>query len=82
MTQQSLADSAVYVLAEVRTMGESMADDRPMRHAVRSMRRTAEQILSDAMRQAADLAHQSNQLVKDFDAEIEEALSKGEKGAR
>ena len=65
--QPSLADCAVSALAEVRAMGEKIGDDHPMRHAVRSMRRVAENILSEAMRQAVDLAYQSERLVKDYD---------------
>lgn len=67
MSTPSLADCAVSALAEVRAMGDNMENDHPMRHAVRSMKRIAEQILSDAMRQAVDLAYQSKQLVKDHD---------------
>lgn len=76
MSSQSLADCAVSALSEVRSIGENMADDHPMRHSVRSMKRTAEQILSDAMRQAADLANQAKQLVKDHDSAIDEAAAK------
>lgn len=63
----SLADDAVAALAEVKRIGEDMDNEHPMRHAAWSMKRTAETILSDAMRQATDLAHQARQLVKDFD---------------
>jgi hypothetical protein len=66
-----LADYAVAALAEVRAMGETLDNDHPMRHAVRNMKRTAEQILESAMRQACDLAYQSKQVVKDYDAEME-----------
>lgn len=70
MSTPSLADSAVIALAEVRAIGEKLDNEHPMRHAVRSMKRTAEQILSDAMRQATDISYQAKQLVKDHDEAI------------
>jgi hypothetical protein len=60
----------VDALARVRAIDEDMDNDHPMRHNVRSMKRAAEQILADAMRQAADIAYQAKQLIKDYDAEI------------
>lgn len=68
MGTRSLADCAVDALAKIGTIGQDMPDDHPMRHAVRSIKRTAETILSDAMRQAVDLSYQAKQMEKDYDA--------------
>lgn len=64
----SLADDVVICLAEVRSIGFNLDAEHPMRHAVHSMQRTAEDILSTATRQASSLAHQAHRVVKDFDA--------------
>lgn len=66
-TPQSLADCAVSALAEVRAMGENLDNEHPMRHAVRNMKRMAEQIMTDSMRQATELAYNAERLVKDYD---------------
>lgn len=76
MSQESLADRAVATLAEVRAIGDSLTNDHPMRHSVRGMKMAAEQILADAMRQAADLAYRAKQLVKDHEDAMEAAQSK------
>ena len=67
MQTQSLADCAVSAISDVLAIGENMDDEHPMRHAVRNMKRTAEQIIADAMRQATELAYQAKKLVKDHD---------------
>lgn len=64
---QSLADCAVSALAEVRAIGETLDNEHPMRHTVRNMKRMAEQIMSDAMRQATELSYNAERLVKDYD---------------
>ena len=66
----SLSDDAVLALSEVRRIGEHLDDEHPMRYTVRSMRRTAESIISDAMRQATDISNQAAQLVKDYDESL------------
>lgn len=63
----SLADCAVDALSGVRSIGETMDTEHPMRHAVRQMKRTAEQILFDAFRQARDLSYQAERLIRDYD---------------
>lgn len=68
MNGQSLPERAVYALSMVREIGETMDGTHPMRHNVRSMKQTAERILSDAFEQATGLAYQATQLVVDFDA--------------
>ena len=67
MNQPSLADQAVTTLAQVRAIGELCGNDHPMRHVVRNMKRTSEQILADAMRQASDIAYQAKCVIKDYD---------------
>lgn len=66
MNQPSMADNAVDAIAAVRAMGEGLPIDAPERHAVRSLQRTAEDILIQAMRQARDLAYQAESLSKDM----------------
>lgn len=68
----SLSDDAILALSEVRRIGESMDDEHLMRHAVRNMKRSAETIISDAMRQATDIAYQAAQLVKDYDESLKQ----------
>ena len=66
-TQSSLADCAIDAVSAVRAIGEQIDNEHPMRHAVRSMKRTAGQILFDAFRQARDLSYQAERLTKDYD---------------
>jgi methylthioribose-1-phosphate isomerase len=66
----SLADCAVEALSAVRSMDNLIDNDHPMRHVVWTMKRMAEQILSDAMRQSTDLAYQARQVIKDHDASL------------
>ena len=68
----SLADEAIIALAAVRAMGEKMDDEHPMRYAVRSMKRVAEDILTQSLSQVTDLAYQAERLVKDFDKAVSE----------
>jgi poly-gamma-glutamate capsule biosynthesis protein CapA/YwtB (metallophosphatase superfamily) len=71
----SLADDTIAALQAIKAIGEnldSLNDEHPMRHAVRGMKRTAEAILTDAIKQATDIAYQANQLIKDYDASITE----------
>lgn len=67
MSIPSLADCVVTALAEVRSMGELVNNEHPMRHVVRSMKNTAEKIISDAMRQASEIAYQAERIVNDHD---------------
>lgn len=66
----SLSDDAIVALSDVRRIGENLDDEHPMRHAVRNLKRSAETLISDAMRQATDLSYQAAQLVKDYDESI------------
>lgn len=77
--QHSLADLAVTSLAMVKAMGETrMGLEHPERHAIRSMKRVAEQILETAFRQAIDLAYQSADLPKLVDEVRAESAPKSE----
>lgn len=67
MQQQSLADCVVDALAAVRAIEDDIDNDHQMRHVVRSMKRVAEQILSDAMRQATEIAYQAKKIIEDHD---------------
>lgn len=58
----SLADQAIEALAMVKAMDDSMSMEHPHRHSVRNLRRTAEDILRHAFRQAVDLAYQAQDL--------------------
>ena len=68
----SLADEAIIALAEVRAIGEKLGDEHPMRHAVRNIKRVAEDILTQSLRQVTDLSYQAERLVKDFDKLVSE----------
>ena len=58
----SLADQAVQALAMVKAMDEGVELEHPERHAVRNMKRVAEQTIATAMRTAIDLAWQAKDL--------------------
>ena len=67
MNQPSLADNAVSVLAEVKAIGADIPLLHPMRYCVNELRRNAEQILTDAMRQASQIAYAAGRIVRDYD---------------
>lgn len=62
MTNMSLADQAVEVLAMVRTMDADMTNDRPERHQVRNLKRMAEAEIAEGLRRAAELAWMAKDL--------------------
>lgn len=72
-THTSLADDAVAALSEVRRIGENMDNEHPLRHSIRDMKRTAENIIAEAMQNATNLAHQAQRLVKDYDESIRDS---------
>ena len=77
MTHPSLADQAVAALAAVRAMGQNLSDDAPERHNVRSLKRAAENIIGEAMRQAHDLAYTAEQMSKDVSEAVKDARTQG-----
>lgn len=66
MSAPSLADCAVYAIAAVRAMGADMPPDAPERHTVRNLKRVAEDIISNALRQARDIAYTAEALSDDM----------------
>lgn len=70
--QNSLADDVLVTFSEVRRIGENMDDKHPLRHSVRDMKRLAESIIGDAMRQAISIADQAGRLVKDYDDSLKQ----------
>jgi hypothetical protein len=54
--RESLADQAVDALAAVARMGGNLTNEHEERHHVRTLKRLAEQKLTDAFRQARELA--------------------------
>lgn len=70
MTQPSIADQAICVLAEIRSIDDAIPSDHPMRHNAWKMKRTAENILEQAFRQASDLAQHAKWLIKEYDEAI------------
>jgi hypothetical protein len=53
---RSLADSAVATLAAVRAMDAQTTNEHDERHQIRTLKRLAEQTLSEAFRAASELA--------------------------
>lgn len=60
----SLADQAVQALAMVKAMDEGLDMEHPERHAIRSMKCVAQQVIESALRSAIDLAWQAKDLRK------------------
>lgn len=62
--QQSIADMAVSALAAIQGMDEGMGVVEPERHAIREMKRAAEQAITDACRLALSIAWASRTVRK------------------
>lgn len=58
----SLADQAVQALAMVKAMDASIENTDPHRHIVRSLKRMAEARLSQAFREAQEMAYMAQEL--------------------
>ena len=58
----SLADQAVQALAMVKAMDEGLGMEHPERHAIRGMKRVAQQVIEAGLRSAIDLAWQAQDL--------------------
>ena len=71
-TQTSLADLAVETLAAVIEMGNEVDNECPERHAIRSLKRVAEEAITSGFRLALELSWQAKQLKK-LSREIAEA---------
>ena len=77
----SLADQAVQALAMVKAMDEGLAMEHPERHAIRSLKRVAQQVIEAGLRSAIDLAWQANDLRK-LAREIEASKTPNDGGQR
>jgi hypothetical protein len=75
MSEQSLAETAVIVLAAVRAMDAKINNSHESRHVVRALRRNAEQILADAFRRAGDLVYIADDVRKTIDDQCGKAPS-------
>ncbi len=60
----TLADQAVQALAMVKAMDEGLELEHPERHAIRNLKRTAQNVLEAGLRYAIDLAWQADDLRK------------------
>lgn len=58
----SLADQAVQALAMVKAMDEGLGMEHPELHAIRGMKRVAQQVIEAGLRSAIDLAWQAQDL--------------------
>ena len=59
---ESLADQAVATLAAVAAMDAGMDMSHPERHSIRTLRRMAEERLSQAFREAQEIAYMATDL--------------------
>lgn len=71
-TQTSLADLAIETLAAVIEMGNEVDNECPERHAIRSLKRVAEEAITSGFCLALELSWQAKQLKK-LSLEIAEA---------
>lgn len=55
----SINDRAIEAMTAVSQIGRDLTNDSPERHIVRNLKRTAEQILSDAFCRVTDLHFQA-----------------------
>jgi len=69
---QSIPDQFIDTMAALRAIETNNAD--PMRHAVRSLRMEAEQVIANALRNAYSLAQQARSIQKDHADAVKEAL--------
>jgi dUTPase len=66
MSPPSLADQAVETLAAVSSIDRDVTNDHPERFVIRYMKRIAQDIIANALRQAMDLAYQADSLKTDM----------------
>ena len=70
MATESLADSFVSVLAELRSITPDNDDE--MRHVARNLRQLGEQVIADALRTASRLAWEAKQVSIDHRKAVQE----------
>jgi hypothetical protein len=73
MANASICDRFIEVMAMLRSIDPG--NDEPMRHAIRSQRRIAEQLIDDAIRQAFELAWLAKDIPVQGKAMVEEAIA-------
>jgi len=73
MADESICDRFIGVMAMLRSIDPG--NDEPMRHAMRSQRRLAEQLIDNAIRQAFELAWLAKDMPVQGKAMIEEAIA-------
>ncbi len=68
----SINDRAIEAMTAVSQMGNRLTNESPERHIIRSLKRTAEQILSDAFIRATDLSFQAMNVSDTFREQAQE----------
>ena len=68
----SINDRAIEAMAAVSQIGNGLTNESPERHIIRSLKRTAEQILSDAFIRATDLSFQAMNVSNTFREQAQE----------
>ncbi len=71
-TVNSINDRAIEAMTAVSQMGNRLTNESPERHIIRSLKRTAEQILSDAFIRATDLSFQAMNVSDTFREQAQE----------
>ncbi len=71
-TVSSVNDRAIEAMAAVSQMGNGLTNESPERHIVRSLKRLAEHILSDAFIRATDLSFQAMDVSNTFKEQAQE----------
>ena len=68
----SINDRAIEAMAAVSQIGNGLTNESPERHIIRNLKRTAEQILSDAFIRATDLSFQAMNVNNTFREQAQE----------
>ena len=68
----SINDRAIEAMAAVSQIGNGLTNESPERHIIRNLKRTAEQILSDAFIRATDLSFQAVNVSNTFREQAQE----------
>lgn len=74
MGNQSLSDLFIDVMAQLRALDISN-NDEPMRHAIRSLKMTAESTIECALRSASSIAYHAGSLPRDCEEAVKEACA-------
>ncbi len=79
MADRSNADAFISAVTRIGLMEDGISNEHPLRHTVRTLKRTAELILSNASWEAEGLAWAAINLVSDYEKE-RAAAAIGEQG--